>query len=264
MLLNVLLLIKKYLRTLLFFLFIFSNFIFGQNQISGIVQTENGLRIPNVMLVNVATGAKSYSNGIGEFFIGANVGEAVRVLKDNYDRQTITASLNGNFVVTLIKTTEEIEEVTVSNIKITGHIDDASKLKVDDSAERLQNAIGTPKPPEKPREKAPELKKDVLMPMLFGALNVDGLYKVVSGKSRQMKSLYRYEDSQDDLAWIRTRIDDSYFKSAEIPEDQINSFLNFIMIDADVRRYVKARNEGGLVVTMEKYIPEFLKRIKKD
>ena len=79
-----------------------------------------------------------------------------------------------------------------------------------------------------------------------------------------MKSLYRYEDSQDDLAWIRTRIDDSYFKSAEIPEDQINSFLNFIMIDADVRRYVKARNEGGLVVTMEKYIPEFLKRIKKD
>ncbi|WP_312323361.1 hypothetical protein, partial [Soonwooa sp.] len=200
------------MRLHLFFLVIFSNLIFGQNQVSGVVQTENGLRIPNAMLVNVATGAKAYSNNIGEFYIGAKVGETIRVLKDNYDRQTITASLNGNFVVTLVKSAEEIEEVTVSNIKVTGNIDDASRLKTDESAERLRREVGTPKAPEKPREKAPEMTKNVLLPMLFGTLNVDGLYKIVSGKSRQMKSLYRYEDSQDDLKWIRTRIDDSYFK----------------------------------------------------
>ena len=252
------------MRLLIFFLVIFSNLIFGQNQISGIVQTEDGRRIPNVMLVNVATGARSYSNNAGEFYIDAKQGETIRILKDHYERETITASLNGNFVVTLVKSPEEIEEVTVSNIKITGNIDDASRLKTEDSAERLRREVSTPKAPEKPREVAPKMGKNVLLPMLFGTLNVDGLYKIVSGKSRQMKSLYRYEDSQDDLKWIRTRIDDSYFKSAEIPDDQINSFLNFIMVDPDVRRYVKARNEGGLIVTMEKHIPEFLKRIKKD
>ena len=91
------------MRLILFFLVIFSNLIFGQNQISGIVQTEDGRRIPNAMLVNVATGARSYSNNAGEFYIDAKLGETIRSLKDNYDRETITASLNGNFVVTLMK-----------------------------------------------------------------------------------------------------------------------------------------------------------------
>lgn len=252
------------MRPLLFFLTFFSILSFGQNQISGIVQTENGLRIPNVLVVNVTTGTKTYTNTIGEFFIVANSGQTIRFLKDNYDRVSLEAFSDKNYVINMIKSAQEIEEVTVSNIKITGKISDASALKVDDSAERLQNEIGTPKPPQKPRERAPEMTKDVLVPMIFGALNVDGLYKVVSGKSRQMKSLYRYEDEVDDIQWIRSKIEDSYFESAEIPNDQINTFLNFTMADADVRRYVKARNAGGLVIAMEKHIPEFLKRIKKD
>ncbi len=216
------------------------------------------------MLVNTVTGKKSYTNNVGEFFVAAEAGQTIRVLKDHYDRQTINAEAGKTYVVTLVKSLEEIEEVTVSNIKVTGKIDDANRLKTDDSAERLRREVGTPKPPEKPREKAPEMVNDVLLPLLTAKLNIDGLYKVLSGRSRQMKTLYRYEDSQDDMRWIRTRIDASYFESAEIPKDQVNAFLNFIMADPEVARYVKARNEGGLIVTMEKHIPEFLKRIKKD
>ncbi|MFP3802729.1 hypothetical protein, partial [Paraburkholderia sp. SIMBA_027] len=86
-----------------------------------------------------------------------------------------------------------------------------------------------PQPVGKMREKPAEIK-EVLLPMLLGNLNVQGVYDLISGKARKQKIIYKYEDLQEDIAWIRNRVEDDYFVKTGIPKDKISDFIEFSFI----------------------------------
>ncbi|WP_379968923.1 carboxypeptidase regulatory-like domain-containing protein [Epilithonimonas sp. UC225_85] len=249
------------------FLFVYflciSGFVLSQT-ISGVVVTEESARLPKTLVINITSEQKIWSNDMGEFSINAKIGDEIRFVKENYERERVIVKNNYFLTVRLIKMPLEIEEVKISNIKITGDINnDASRLKTRDSKEELRQAIGLPKAPEKSREKPADAVDDVLMPFLRipPAVNIQGIYDVVSGKSKKMKRLYKYEDTQDDIKWIRSKIENNYFTEAGIPTDKINDFILFSLQDSSVARYAKAKNTTGLITALEQQIPVFLKRI---
>ena len=74
-----------------------------------------------------------------------------------------------------------------------------------------------------------------------------------------MRSLYRYEDLQDNIAWIRERVEDDYFTKMNIPKDKISEFLQFsIGLKPDINRWIRARNLERVLFTLEDTFPKYL------
>ena len=239
---------KKFL--FLYFLLI-SLSIYSQT-LSGIVLTDESARVPNTLVVNMSSDEKVYSNQLGEFSIPAKPGDEIRFVKENYEREKIIFNNSLFITVWLAKLPMEIEEVKLENIKMS-----------DEKKEQLRQSIGLPKGPDKPREKPADAVDDVLKPLIRipPMVNVQAIYDVLSGKSKRLRRLYKYEDLQEGFAWIRNNIDPEYFTEAGIPPEKINDFLTYSLSDEKVLMYMKAKNMGGIMLTLESHIESYLQRI---
>ena len=155
---------------------------------------------------------------------------------------------------------EEIEEVKVSSLKLTGDLNKDSKslTKIDKTAQ-VEKAVGIPGPPEKPREKPAEFKKDVLYSLLSLSVKPQAIYDLISGDARRMKAEYRYEDLQENISWIRQRIDDDYFVKMGIPQGKISEFLQFsIGLKPEINQFIKAKNLSKILFILEDTLPVYL------
>lgn len=126
----------------------------------------------------------------------------------------------------------------------------------------MEKAVGVPRPPEKPREKPADAKRDILLPLLSlsPALNIQAIYDVISGKARKQKSWYKYDDLQNNINWIRERVDDDYFTKMGIPQEKISDFLQFsIGTKLEVNQGVKAKNLSKVLFGLEETFPLYLK-----
>lgn len=222
--------------------------------VSGIVVTDDSARLPKTLIVNMATDQKVLSNELGEFFIYAKSGDELRFVKENYEREKVIVGNSNNLTIRLSKIPVEIEEVTIENKRVA----EAKK-------EELRKSIGLPKGPDKPREKPADAVDDILKPFLRipPAVNVQGIYDVLSGKSRRMKRLYKYEDLQEGLVWIKQNLDWEYFRDAGIAPESMDDFLMFALRDEQVLRYMKAKNLGGITISLDNNINDYLVRISE-
>ena len=225
--------------------------IFSQT-LSGIVLTDDSARVPKTLVVNMSSDQKVWSNEIGEFSIPAKTGDEIRFVKENYEREKVIVNNNLNITVRLSKIPMEIEEVTIENKKVA----EAKK-------EELRKSIGLPKGPDKPREKPAEAVNDILMPLIGipPTIKIQAIYDVLSGKSRRLKRLYKYEDLQEGLTWINNNVDLEYFAEAGITADKFNDFLMFSLRDEKVLMYMKAKNLGGITISLDNNIKDYLERI---
>jgi len=242
------------LKRLLHILFlVLSGFIFSQN-ISGNVMSEDGVLILKVLIVNMTTNQKTYSDSYGKFSITANVGDEIRFAKESYRLGKIVISSYNFQVVRLEKIPQEIEEVKIIN-----------KNLAESQEEKLRKDIGLPKGPDKPREKPADAVDDIVKPLIRipPMVNIQAIYDVVSGKSKRLRRLYKYEDLQEGLAWIQNNIDVDYFSEAGIPPERFNDFLMFSLKDEKVLMYMKAKNVGGITVALDSNINAYLERITK-
>lgn len=220
--------------------------------LSGIVVTDESARIPKTLVVNMRSDQKVLSNELGEFSIPAKSGDEIRFVKENYEREKLIVSDNLNVIIRLSKIPMEIEEVKIENKRVA----EAKK-------EELRQSIGLPKAPEKPREKPADAVDDIVKPLIRipPMVNVQAIYDVVSGKSRRLKRLYKYEDLQEGLAWINNNVDLQYFAEAGITPDKFNDFLMFSLRDEKVLMYMKAKNIGGITISLDNNIKDYMDRI---
>lgn len=213
----------------IFFCFIFlciAKTVYAQSFVNGTVLTEDGFSISNVLVYNITNQKKTYTDSEGKFNVEGNLSQELRFIKDGYERKSEKIGNSFTLKVLLIKMPFEIEEVRLNNL--SGNLlTDSKRIKIDNSKEKLENEIGLPKLKGVQRERAPTVSNDVIVPLLFGSIKVDALYKLISGDARRMKSLYRYQDLQEEVKWIRERIEDDYFAKFKIPEEKIDEFLKF-------------------------------------
>ena len=235
-------------RFLLFYCFFISFFVCSQT-ISGVVVSEEDHPISKVLIVNMSSNQKVYTDNFGNFSIAGKMGDELRFAKEKYKGERIKIN-NDLLKVILQQLPQEIEEVKIIN-----------KRLAESQEEKLRKDIGLPKGPEKPREKPADLADDFLR--IPPKVNIQNIYDAISGKSRRLKRLYKYEDLQEGLAWIQNNIDLEYFAEAGISPEKFNDFLMFSLKDEKVLMYMKAKNIGGLTVSLDNHIGAYLERIAK-
>ncbi|WP_294286307.1 carboxypeptidase-like regulatory domain-containing protein [uncultured Chryseobacterium sp.] len=239
--------------------------VFSQQKISGRITDEDGIALPAVTVMNMATDRKIYTADDGAFSIEIHSpDDEIRFIRNGFERSSIKAlyGLNKELNIRLTRVAREIEEVKVA--KITGDLaKDSKAVAKADRSQIVEDAVGLPQPVGKMRE-APADVKQVLIPILLGNLNVQGLYDLVSGDARRMKRQYRYDDLQEDIAWIRARVEDEYFTKEGIPVERISEFIEFAFVSKpQSRTFVRAKNLTGALSRMEDAFPIFLRRLKE-
>jgi hypothetical protein len=252
-------------KIFLFLIFLFNNF-FSQQTVTGYITDDDGTALSKVVVVNMSTSQKVYSDAGGEFAIEAFPDQELRFVKEGFRRSSktvLTNGINSRLFITLIPIPRDIGEVKVVR-KPTGDLaKDSRMLDREDKAETVRQAVGLPQPKGKMRETPAEVKK-VLLPVLLGALDVQGTYDLISGKARRQKRRYRYDDLQEHINWVRSRVDNEYFAEVGIPADKISEFIEFSFVAQPlIRTYVKAKNLSGALLKMEEVIPVFVERLKE-
>lgn len=233
--------------------------------VTGRIVDDRGENLSAVTVINMSTDQKVYSSAQGTFSIDASPNDELRFVKEDFrrvSRSVLTDGINSELLITLFQIPKEIEEVKIVK-KLTGDLEQDSRIVAKtDKGEAVRNAVGLPQPVGKMREKPAEVK-NVLLPILLGNLNVQGVYDLISGKARKQKRQYRYDDLQEHVAWVRNRVEDEYFTKAGIPVDRISEFIEFsFAVKPQVRTYVKVKNLSGVLLRMEETMPLFLERLK--
>ena len=251
----------------LLFIFAFVGIsISAQQTVYGRITDEEQHPIPATLVMNMKTGFQAYSDLEGNFSINGNFGDELRFVRKGYERVSLLFNNeNQRYVsITLYRVAVAIEEVKIEEVKLTGNLEtDSRNLTIIDKAEILNAEIGVPKPPEKPREKPAEFKKDVLYSLLSLSVKPQAIYDLISGDARRMKAEYRYEDLQENISWIRQRIDDDYFAEAGIPEEKISEFIAFSFHDnPQIVTAIKAKSLTKAMFLMEEKMPIYLERLK--
>ncbi|MDW9383030.1 carboxypeptidase regulatory-like domain-containing protein [Chryseobacterium sp. JV558] len=254
-------------KIFLFLMILCSTLIFSQQTVTGRIVDETGEDLSKVIVINMSTDKKVYSDTNGIFSIDANPNDELRFVKEDFNRisrRVLTNGINSPLFIILHQIPRDVGEVKIVK-KLTGDLETDSRIvaKVD-KGEQVRDAVGLPQPVGKMREKPAEVKS-VLLPILLGNLNVQGVYDLISGKARRQKRQYKYDDLQEHVAWIRERIDDDYFVKAGIPADRISEFIQFsFLAKPQVRTYVKARNLSGVMLRLEETVPLFIQRLKEN
>ncbi|SMO94477.1 hypothetical protein SAMN06265171_11410 [Chryseobacterium rhizoplanae] len=254
-------------KFLLFLMLLCSTFIFSQQTVTGRIVDDSGENLSKVIVINMSSDKKVYSDSEGVFSIEANPNDELRFVKEDFNRtsrRVLTNGINSPLFITLYQIPKDVGEVKIVK-KLTGDLETDSRIvaKVD-KGEQVRDAVGLPQPVGKMREKPAEVKS-VLLPILLGNLNVQGVYDLISGKARRQKRQYRYDDLQEHVAWIRDRIEDDYFVKAGIPADRISEFIQFsFLAKPQVRTYVKAKNLSGVMLRLEETAPLFIQRLKEN
>ncbi|SIQ36195.1 hypothetical protein SAMN05880574_11117 [Chryseobacterium sp. RU37D] len=256
-------LIIKCAYVLLSFVFIET---YAQQMVKGKISDENNFDLAAVTVINVSKDQKVLTNSSGEFSIEAWENDEIRFIKTGFERASIKVLANGNnsfLFVKMIRIAQEIEEVELT--KLTGDLSkDSKRMAKVDAGKIVEDAVGLPQPVGKMREKPAEVKQ-VLIPMLLGQLNIQGVYDLVSGKARRQKRLYKYDDLQDDIMWIKERVEEEYFTKEGIPKERISEFIEFsFLTEPQVRMFVRAKNLSGALLRIEKAIPVYAGRLKKN
>jgi hypothetical protein len=241
--------------------------LLSQQTVTGKIVDDNGDNLSAVIVVNMTTDKKVYSNAEGMFSIEANPNDELRFVKQDFNRtsrRVLTNGINSQLFITLHQIPRDVGEVKIVK-KLSGDLEVDSRIvaKVD-KGEQVRDAVGLPQPIGKMREKPAEVKS-VLLPILLGNLNVQGVYDLISGKARRQKRQYKYDDLQEHILWVRNRVEDDYFTKAGIPADRISEFIEFsFAVKPQVRTYVKARNLSGVMLRMEETMPLFIERLKQN
>lgn len=253
------------LRIITVFLILISCPSFAQ-QVSGTVTDDEGNPLAATLIFNMKTEQKAYSNVNGQFSINASVNEELRFIRAGYERNskiTEQSDFSKPLKMIIVRDIQEIEEVIVPTVKLTGDLNaDSRNLGRYSKVAQLQQDIGVPTTPENPRETPPPtLEKAGAIKYALSNLNVFTLYKNISGDARRMRSLYKFEDIQSDISWIRERIEDDYFTTVGIPIEKINEFLQYsIGTKPDINKYIKAQNLSKVLFILEETFPKYLSR----
>ena len=119
-------------KTLLLFLFILAHSFYAQEYIFGKITSEQNIELSGVLILNTRTDEKAYSDSDGNFMISAKNNDALRFVKQKFDRITYSVKpedFKNSIKITLIKSVVEIEEVEIKS-KLTGNLrEDARRVE---------------------------------------------------------------------------------------------------------------------------------------
>ena len=224
-------------------------------EIMGKIITEGGAKIENVLIINIKSNEKTYSNEEGYFKISARNGEEIRLVKRGYERFVyIVKEVDFQREVVLKMNHSEItiDELILAKIKLTGDLaKDTKALNKESTNEKLQKSLGIAT-----IEK--QVKSLGSSGISFDPNNLFGKQK------RQKKILVKYENQENNAEWIKIRIEENYFTKKGIPRERIMEFISFALTEkSELSASVKKRNLTQVRSILEQVFPIYLKRLRE-
>ena len=235
-----------------------SNIVTAQSLFSGKVETEEGLSIGNVLVINLKTNEKVNTDENGKFTISAKLQDEIRFVKKGYDRVSHivkSTDFQEEKYFRLQKSTVTIEEVVISRLKLTGNLaKDSKTLDKEDVNAKIQKSLGTETIEKQVRSISGSAGISFNMASLFAGKK----------KKEQKQRLEKYEQFQNNATWISERVDSEYFVSKGIPEMKVAEFIQFSLTQKpEVAGYIKTNNFPKIMTALDQLIPIYLKKIEK-
>ena len=192
-------------------------------QIKGKVVSDS-VAINQVLIININSQEKTYSDFYGGFSINANIGDELRIVKEGYERKILTVRNYNELLINLNKIAIEIDEVEVQQ-KLSGNLGKDSKLFNENKKKvALNNDLKvyfkTKSSGELMKPKPGEFVQPVSGGIGFG--KIDNKWTV-----------------SDLVEWIRENLTDDYFISVGLSFQEINSFLFYSLQNYNTKNIVK-------------------------
>lgn len=173
---------------------------------------SDSVSVNQVLIININSQEKTYSNSQGQFVINADFGDELRFVKEGYERKVLKIINTDEVVINLIKLVTEIEEVEVKK-KLSGNLNEDSRLFNENKKKiALNNDIKvyfkTKSSGELMKPKPGEFVQPVSSGITFG----------------DIKNKWKLPDL---VEWLRENLTDDYFISFGIDLPEINSFIYY-------------------------------------
>lgn len=213
-------------KTLLLFLFIIFHSFHAQEYIFGKITSEQNLELSGVLILNTRTDEKAYSDSDGNFMISAKNNDALRFVKQKFDRITYSVKpedFKNSLKITLIKSVVEIEEVEIKT-KLTGNlredarrVESVKKVKLN---KEIAKYIAEKSDPEIIKPRGGEFVQPVGQGFSIGK---------VSNQADQI-------DLAEDFLEI---LGEDYFKDLGLKKSEISGFIFHVMNSLDLKNAYK-------------------------
>lgn len=253
-----------------YLIFIFFSIItYGQNIVSGNVSSENGFIIQNVLVINIKTGSKTYTNNEGSFKIEASVNDELRFIKENYERGSKIVYKNDFLTpmsIQLIKVPIEIEEVNVAP-KLTRDLrKDTENSSYSKKVVVLNNEIREyAKKPMTEVQPKNNIPSSFAPPdMYMGQLNLFGVLGLIVNPKKTLgiknNKSFNFYETNEFYGKVKKTFYGKYFENYGMDEFGFESYV--VYLDKKYKlteRYYNNFNEFEIGQILKNSIKEFIK-----
>ena len=213
-------------KTLLLFLFIIAHSFYAQEYIFGKITSEQNLELSGVLILNTRTDEKVYSDSDGNFMISAKNNDALRFVKQKFDRITYSVKpedFKNSIKITLIKSVVEIEEVEIKT-KLTGNLRE--------DARRVESVRKVKLNKEISKYIAEKSDPEIIKPKAGEFVQPKGEGFSVGKVSNQADQIDLAEDFLEILG-------EDYFTDLGLKKSEISGFIFLLMSSLDLKNAYK-------------------------
>ncbi len=239
--------------------FVMSSLYAQQKELQGHI--TNRTDVEGVHILNQSSRRNVISNKNGDFTIRASVNDTLLVSSITYIPQRVIVSEiaynQEKLTITLQEIVNELTEVKIGN-QLTGNINtDLQNIKTE---KVLQfDDVGIPGFKGKPAEKIVPVVPSI---GLVTAVDVEALYKHISGYYKVLRTQRKWESQNQTVSAIIDLYGASFFNEAyKIPENRLYDFILFCLETETMEQDFKKENYSRVMATLEKKAPEYINRI---
>lgn len=197
--------------------------IFSFAQVTGRVLVENSVPASSVLVINIKTDAKTYTNSGGKFSLAANPGDEIRFVKNGYERKSvIVTSESIGIVINLNASIRQIEEVKVN--KITGDLSKDSKSTTQEKNTQMNVAV----------KNYIKIKPDPAVLARKG-----GDFVQPKGEGFSIGKIHNKWDKTDFYYTLIDELGANYFENLGVSKVETESFIRFALKDFDDKVILK-------------------------
>jgi len=210
----------------------------------------------NIHIVNLDLEKGTTSNNSGKFQIYAKTGDRILFSSVQFEKREITVSQTtfeaGKLNVKLYPSRNELDEISLSDLKLSGHLDkDLSKIKYFD-----REKYGIPYPEKKLTQTERRLytananitSRWQYIGVLLGGVPLDVVLNDINGRTKYLKKLYKQDNLQLRVQEGISVLGRSFFVTElKIPEDEIENFIYFVATEPDFQTILESGNRLDLI-----------------
>lgn len=218
-----------------------------------------------VWVINTKSDKYAITDLTGSFQIKAETGDTL-LLQGSFlqERKFVVRESSFNYDPLVLHMNYEV--VTLQDLVVkpplTGDLKkDISSVKIRDDVEKIYANLGID---IRTLDMEPKEKREAVMPAIT-ALNVEAVYKVLTGYYRRMENLNQFERLERRLTEVKDYLGVKYFaETLQVPENEIHGFLLYAYDHSD-HKYESYYLQGdylSLDHLFRSLAPEFRQRLK--